>query len=80
MDMTMRDADEVLRAHDILAGVLLGEMRVDFEELQFIGMKASLDALCWVLDHEHNTAFARNLAAIEAAAEAAGFELRRKTP
>ena len=69
----MRDSDTIQRAHDTLVGIALGEVEVrglDPEEPRLIG---ALDALCWVLEHEHNTAFADNLRKLRAAFAAAGI-------
>ena len=74
----MRDEDEIVRAHDILAAVLLGEVRVNLSESAIVSVQVAIDALCWVLEHDHNPNFEHNLAAITAAAEAAGYRLRRK--
>lgn len=70
----MRSPNEIQRAHDILRAVVLGEIPSPFAKKAEV--HAAIDALCWVLRHDHNQHFADNLKTIEDAAEDAGFVLR----
>lgn len=71
----MRHEVEVQRAHDILSAVVCREIPVALSHHARQGYHAALDVLCWVLGHDHNPAFAANLAQIDAEAEAAGYRL-----
>ncbi len=71
----MKSEREIQRAHDLLTGIVLGEVPVKFSPDVQEGVIAALDALCWVLGHEHNQSFAGNLAEIEKALEQAGWVL-----
>jgi len=72
--VTTRDPSEIQRAHDILRALVLGEIPSPFANKT--EAHAALDAICWVLGHDHNTKFADNLKTIEEWAEEAGFILR----
>lgn len=79
----MRPELEIQRAHDILTAVVLGEVPArPTGPAQEQILKAALDALCWVLEHdktdEKNHAFADNLRFIEEGLTARGFHLHRK--
>jgi hypothetical protein len=83
--VTLKTRREIQRAHDILKAIVLGEvpideesdsLRVNGESLRMMLIQASLDTLCWVLEHKHNTAFAENLVRIESALERIGFVLK----
>jgi hypothetical protein len=69
----MRDEVEIIRAHDILRAVALREVSIQLDEDSRLILHCVLDALCWVLHHDHNTKFADNLQEIETAAAKAGF-------
>lgn len=74
----IRNGEEIQRAHDMLVGLILGdvpEIEVDADALE--RMNYSCDALCWVLHHEHNDSFAKNLAELEEAFIAAGYILEK---
>jgi hypothetical protein len=62
---TLRPADEIQRAHDILIGMdpALFERLFCVREQHLV--LAAADVLCWVLRHEHNQGFASKLAEIE---------------
>ena len=64
-----RSADEIQRAHD-LVGQFCVETRdaVTFEHVS---------ALCWVLRHDHNTAFAQILEEVESRLHRLGIEVVR---
>lgn len=72
---TTRDPKEIQRAHDILVAIALGEVPNVFTETETYIWRGVLDALCWVLQHEHNKAFSENLALIEARIKSLGFHL-----
>jgi len=67
-EVMMRSLDEVQRAHDMLIGIVLDQAllakAVNPKDLPFI--VAALDVLCWLLHHDHNVSFAKNIAVIEA--------------
>ena len=74
----MRTRDEIQRAHDILSGVILYtdlSEHVDEEMLRAITMR--LDALCWILRHDHNDRFQELLELVEAHLAALGIEIVR---
>jgi hypothetical protein len=67
MKIEIRDSMEIQRAHDMLHGIVIGEIPKEF----FTGkmqtaINIATDVLCWVLKHEHNEVFIKNLIAIEA--------------
>lgn len=79
-EQPMRDKDEVQKAHDQLRAVLLEEVLVPnpyIARRTKAGVTAALDALCWVLRHDHNQTFAENLHQLDKYLVAHGFELRR---
>jgi hypothetical protein len=69
----LRQAAEIQRAHDILTAVITGDVDIEMEDDQL--WRAAADVLCWVLQHDHNDAFARNLANLEETIAEAGYEL-----
>jgi hypothetical protein len=71
---------EIHRAHDMLTPIVLGEIEVEMDEKTALGLHAGLDALCWVLGHDHNTAFGKNLEAVEKELAARGIVLTEKPP
>lgn len=75
----MRSPDEVQRAHDVLVAVVTGEVPDPFpDEQSMVAARAGLDVLCWVLHHDHNQTFARNLEAIVGALVAQGYVLSKE--
>jgi hypothetical protein len=72
----VRNPNDIQRAHDILAAIVLGEVPVSMSPLEDATLHGALDCLCWVLEHDHNQAFAKNLASVHRAIEARGFRLR----
>jgi hypothetical protein len=74
----MRDQQEIQRAHDILEALVLGDVPNVMTEEEAPLVLVMLDTLCWVLGHDANDAFARNLRQIEADIEALGFRLHRE--
>lgn len=69
----MRPYRDVQRAHDMLTGILLGNVPLKLEDQDRRHINACCDVLCWVLEHDHNEAFAANLQEIEAKAFEAGY-------
>jgi len=60
----IRDEDEIQKAHDILAQLLLDEevlLTVEPNLLRRHEMASIAEVLCWVLRHDHNTRFAERL-------------------
>lgn len=75
----MKTQDEVQRAHDLLCGIVTGEVRsfpMAPSELQ--SLHAVLDCLCWILEHEHNQVFQENMAILEERLQEAGYCLRKE--
>jgi len=59
-----RDEDEIQKAHDILAQLLLDEEALLAAEPNLLRrheMASIAETLCWVLRHDHNTRFAERL-------------------
>ena len=78
----MKDEEPIQRAHDLLKEFLHlladhqeagGEVE-DIEDVPQI--MASLDVLCWVLEHTNNKNFSKNLLRLEAWLYGKGFELK----
>lgn len=75
----MRAEIDIQRAHDILAAVVLREVPCPRSAN---ALKAALDTLCWVLEHdktdENNHTFGDNLQRIEDGLAKRGFHLHRR--
>ena len=73
----VRPRVEIQRAHDLLTAIALDErLRRDlFEPGRLQIVKASLDALCWVLHHDHNQTLALTLEALEVKLNALDYQL-----
>ena len=70
----MRTEAEIQRAHDVIAGLILGEgPKVPSNCQPLLNTQAAV--LCWVLEHDHNRAFSDLLKTLEKIAEDEGFEL-----
>ena len=78
MSPAMRSQDELQRAHDLLHGIVLGEVPVGVPEADRPILVASLDVLCWALRHDHNPAFAENLATFEEELARLGYVLEKR--
>lgn len=74
-----RSRDEIQRAHDLLVNLIASEeLRTTLFDGEILDrMLSALDALCWVLRHDHNVTFAVNLLALEGSLRAMGVEMRR---
>jgi len=76
----MRAEDEVIRAHDVFAQILRGELPIATLEMpeEKLMVTACHDVLCWVLGgHEGNEWFNQLLAEIRQGLEDAGYVLLR---
>jgi hypothetical protein len=74
----VKTQDEVQRAHDLLWGIITGDVRsfsIAPSERQLL--HAVLDCLCWILEHEHNQAFQENMTRLEKHLQEAGYRLRK---
>jgi len=70
----MKSADELQLAHDTLAGIVTGEVRLpSLDRRARERLHAALDVLCWVMEHDHNVAFAENLAKLRKEIGKAGY-------
>jgi hypothetical protein len=67
----LRPAGEIQRAHDLLLQLTMDGLLAKENQPKVI---AALDVLCWVLHHDHNTTFGKNLDSIERLMQEAGFE------
>jgi len=74
----MKTQLEIQRAHDLLAGIFVGEIPFRFTPAAEKPMHAALDVLCWVLGHDHNEAFGENLRKLEEDIRARGFVLENQ--
>jgi hypothetical protein len=74
----MKSEAEIIRAHDALVGLLLQEVPLEIDARIRMAMHAQADVLCWVLEHDHNKNFGRNLEGLLKRLEAAGYVLHRK--
>lgn len=73
---TMRSEDEIQRAHDILNLAITGGLPgIPIRGEIGIRLRFALDAICWVLRHEHEEGFHKNLAEIESWAADHGYRL-----
>lgn len=77
--MTLDAEDDVQRAHDVLVAMVTGEIDIGLRAVDRDSLHFALDALCWVLRHDHNTAFGDNFGKLEAIAAARGYVMREIT-
>ena len=68
----------VQQAHDRLVAIIVGEVPNPFGSTGAadVAVHSACDVLCWLLEHDHNTAFAENLGKIDAALARMGFALK----
>jgi hypothetical protein len=74
----IRDESEIQREHDRLAGILLDERiqaAIGLDEASREAIEVMAGVLCWVLRHDHNTAFEDYLLKLDEACRAVGFHL-----
>jgi hypothetical protein len=75
--MTIRTEAEIQRAHDLLSLVLLDPVTGQTVDPNTQAtMMHNLDVLCWVLHHDHNETFPKNLAQLEDDLARAGVTLQ----
>ncbi len=65
----MKSLEEVAKAHDLLVAYLLEETPIELSPKVRLGITAACDVLCWLLNHDHNIAFAQNLEILKEKAE-----------
>ena len=58
-------AAEIQAAHDQIVPILIGEAPNPFDEEHSNLLKATVDTLCWVLQHEHSEGFSEKLLRID---------------
>jgi hypothetical protein len=74
----IRDPEELQHAHDLMVqSVTVKALREHIKPEVLPCLVSALDAICWALRHDHNTAFADNLVVLENRLRAAGFEMYR---
>jgi hypothetical protein len=76
LKIKLRAPEEIQAAHDRLTAIVLNEVPNPFTNTPQEVLTASLDVLCWVLHHDHNPNFERNLAAVDSFFAASGLQLR----
>ena len=69
----LRPLPRIERAHDLLAGILNGDVPLELAPEDERQAHTALDVLCWVLEHQHNPTFANNLHQLEEKARKRGF-------
>jgi hypothetical protein len=70
--------EDVQRAHDQLASVLLETIPFDFNGADREALTAQTVVLCWLLDHPHSNAFTKVMLDIDAQAKRLGYRLVRE--
>jgi hypothetical protein len=76
-DPALRPAMEIQRAHDLLVGIILGEVpELEITDEIRDKLSAAASVLCWVLKHDHNLRFQELLDALEKAGEKVGYSFR----
>lgn len=75
MTIQLRDAEEIQRAHDIFVSQITGDTPAVHDDM--MPLIIACDVLCWVLKHQHNDTFAKNLEEIERELQSLGFDLQR---
>lgn len=72
----MKTEAEIQKAHDILASIILGNVKgLTLPSASKAAVHCAADVLCWVLGHDHNKTFGKNLEALELAISKLGYEL-----
>lgn len=69
----MKSADKIQLYHDTLVAVVTEEIDVGLPPDEINKARAALDALCWVLEHDHNTAFEDNMQKVMKLIEKKGY-------
>lgn len=70
--------EEIQRAHDILVAFIQGDVPCNMTKEQKDLMTSSCDVLCWILGHEHNKTFIKNLNNLIDIAYELGYDLKKK--
>lgn len=74
--MTTRPVEEIQRAHDLLVGIITGDVPSPVQTPAAIeAMTSAAAALCWVLRHDHNPLFENYLRLVEEHLKEMGWEL-----
>lgn len=76
----MKTEADVQQAHDILIAFILGEVPIQLPQETDTGLRIACDVLCWMLEHDHNIHFQKNLDELMKFAEVKGFALTTKPP
>lgn len=73
----MRSEDEIQMRHDVLVGLLLDQELFDavVDKQSQPAVFRYAEALCWTLNHRHNTAFDDNFKVISEGLKARGLEV-----
>ena len=75
----LRPLCQVQLAHDVLVGIILEpDLCPPPASSERKALICAADVLCWVLQHDHNVTFAKNLKAYLAYAEEKGFSFNKK--
>ena len=57
----MKTHADIQYAHDLCIGIVLGETSGKFDKQVLERLHIAADVLCWVLEHEHNQTFQKNM-------------------
>lgn len=71
----MKNRYEIQQAHDLLKGLLVGEIPNPWLPECRPSLQAACDVLCWMLGHSHNPTFANNMEATYEFLRQKGFSL-----
>ena len=73
VEITLREPLEVQFAHDTLLAMLTGDVPVPVDPSTRSRIAIACDVLCWVLKHQHNGEFEKNLEGLRNQMKAAGY-------
>lgn len=76
-EFKLRPALEIQKAHDLLVGIILGEVFPTAPEEVKDHAKTCASVLCWVLHHDHNESFGTLITNLEANLQKAGYTIER---
>jgi hypothetical protein len=76
LSIQLRPAADIQAAHDRLVAILIHDIPNPFGDDGFQSLSIAAAVLCWVLQHDHNTAFGENLAQIDQELRNMGYELK----
>ena len=71
----MKTPMQIQRVHDAIVPVLCGELPVRLSGHDRLYFAAVASVLCWILEHDHNPSFARELESLEQNLARQGFRL-----